>query len=78
MVVDVGLLKEGLTTFRQRGGQNEASGSSSTAAVADGRSCVKPQVGSKMGFFNSPDAPMLLRIYCGFILTSGGPQRMVI
>ena len=50
----MGLLKKGLSAFRQRGGQNDASGSSATAAVTDGRFCVKPQVGSKTGFFNSP------------------------
>jgi len=61
----VGLLKKGLSVFRQRGGQNDAGGSIATAAVTDGRFCVKSQVGSKTEFFNSPtvsNSPQFL--YC--------------
>ena len=53
----VGLLKKRLSTFRQRGGQNDAGGSSAAAAVTDDRFCMRPQVGSKVGFLNSPSVP---------------------
>jgi hypothetical protein len=53
----LGLLKKGLSAFHQRSGQNDAGASDATAAVADGRFYMKPQVGSKVGFLNSPTLP---------------------
>jgi hypothetical protein len=51
-----GLLKKGLSAFRQRNGQNDAGASDATATVADGRLRVGLRYSSRVGFFNSPTA----------------------
>ena len=53
----VGLLKKGLSVFRQRCEENDAGASDATAAVADDRFRVGFRPSSKAGLFNSPTVP---------------------
>jgi len=56
-ILNLGLLKKGLSVFRQRCEENDAGVSDATAAVADDRFRVGLRPSSKAGLFNSPTVP---------------------